>query len=51
MTMAKQLSSGVLLTYEGEGHGTFGGKSECIDRAVIGYLTEGQVPTDGTRCQ
>ncbi len=51
VTMAKQLSSGVLLTYEGEGHGTFGGKSECIDRAVIGYLTEGQVPTDGTRCQ
>ncbi len=51
VTMAKQLESGVLLTYEGEGHGTFGGKSACIDKAVIAYLTEGTVPTDGTRCQ
>ena len=51
VTMAKQLTSGVLLTYEGEGHGTFGGKSTCIDRAVIAYLTQGTVPADGTRCQ
>ena len=51
VTMAKQLGSGVLLTYEGEGHGTFGGTSACIDRTVIAYLTKGDVPTDGTRCQ
>lgn len=51
VTMAKQLTSGVLLTYEGEGHGTFGGKSSCIDSAVIGYLTQGTVPADGTRCR
>ncbi len=51
VTMAKQLESGVLLTYEGEGHGSFGGKSSCVDRAVIAYLTAGTVPADGTRCQ
>ncbi|MFT4215582.1 MAG: alpha/beta hydrolase [Micropruina sp.] len=51
VTMAQQLTSAVLLTYEGEGHGTFGGKSECIDSAVIAYLTQGTVPADDTRCQ
>ncbi len=51
VTMAKQLTSAVLLTYEGEGHGTFGGKSSCIDNAVIAYLTHGTVPADGSRCQ
>lgn len=51
VTMAQQLESGVLLTYEGEGHGTFGGKSTCIDNAVIAYLTKGTVPADGTTCQ
>jgi pimeloyl-ACP methyl ester carboxylesterase len=51
VTMAKQLESGVLVTYEGEGHGTFGGKSTCVDRLVIDYLVNGTVPTDGVKCQ
>jgi len=51
VTMAQQLESGVLVTYEGEGHGTFGGKSECIDSAVIAYLTKGVVPPDGLKCR
>ncbi|MFT4296551.1 MAG: alpha/beta hydrolase [Micropruina sp.] len=51
VTMAEQLTSGVLLTYEGEGHGTFGGKSSCVDTLVIDYLTKGEVPADGTRCR
>ena len=51
VTMAQQLESGVLVTYEGEGHGTFGGKSACVDRLVIAYLTAGTVPTDGIKCQ
>ena len=51
VTMAKQLESGVLVTYEGEGHGTFGGKSRCVDALVIDYLVNGTVPTDGVRCQ
>jgi len=51
VTMAKQLDSGVLVTWEGEGHGTYGGKSACVDRIVVDFLTEGTVPEDGTRCR
>jgi pimeloyl-ACP methyl ester carboxylesterase len=47
--MAKQLSSGVLLTREGPGHTAFG-KSRCIDDAVAAYLIDLQVPALGTTC-
>jgi pimeloyl-ACP methyl ester carboxylesterase len=50
VSMAQQLAAGVLVTYEGEGHGTFGGKSACVDRIVVAYLVDGTVPTDGVRC-
>jgi len=48
--LAAQLSSGVLLTYEGEGHTAYGRSSECILSAVDAYLLAGTVPEDGTRC-
>lgn len=48
--MAEQLDSGVLLTYDGEGHGSYGGKSTCVDRIVVSYLVEGTLPTDGQVC-
>ncbi len=51
VTMAQQLESGVLVTYQGEGHGTFGGKSKCVDSIVIAYLTKDTVPADGVKCQ
>lgn len=52
VTMAERLESGVLVTYEGEGHGTYGnGKSACVDKIVIDYFTRGKVPADGTRCR
>ncbi len=50
VTMAQQLESGVLVTYEGNGHGTFGGKSACVDKIVVAFLVNGTVPTDGVRC-
>lgn len=50
VTMATQLESGVLVTYEGEGHGTYGGKSDCVDKIVVAYLTKGTVPQDGVKC-
>lgn len=49
--MAEQLESGVLVTYEGEGHGSYGGKSACVDEIVIDYLVNGTVPADGVRCR
>lgn len=48
--MANQLDSGVLVTYQGEGHGSYGGKSACVDRIVVDYLVQGTVPKDGVRC-
>jgi len=48
--LASQLESGLLLTYEGEGHTAYGRLSTCIDNAVNGYFLTGKVPVDGTRC-
>ncbi len=50
VTMAQQLTSAVLVTYTGEGHGTYGGKSACVDDLVVAYLTGGTVPKDGVVC-
>ena len=49
VTMAEQLESGVLVTFEGEGHLAYG-KSECVQRIVVAYLASDTVPADGTRC-
>jgi pimeloyl-ACP methyl ester carboxylesterase len=48
--LADQLSSGVLLTYEGDGHGAYAMGSTCIDEAVNTYLLEGTSPEDGLVC-
>ncbi|WP_369056121.1 alpha/beta hydrolase [Kineococcus terrestris] len=49
--LAEQLSSGVLLTFDGDGHTAYRmGVSACVDEAVDAYLVGGQVPEDGTRC-
>jgi pimeloyl-ACP methyl ester carboxylesterase len=48
--LAGQLSSGVLLTYEGDGHTAYRRGSSCIDANVDRFLLEGTPPADGTRC-
>ncbi|MFF8643418.1 alpha/beta hydrolase [Streptomyces sp. NPDC015345] len=48
--LAAQLSSGRLLTYEGDGHTAYGRGSECVDSAINRYLLEGTAPADGKRC-
>jgi pimeloyl-ACP methyl ester carboxylesterase len=48
--LAGQLSSGHLLTHEGDGHTAFLQGSACIDSAITAYLVKGTVPDDGTRC-
>jgi len=47
--LAEQLASGVLVTYEGEGHTGYA-DSACVQDAVDDYLLELTVPTDGLRC-
>jgi pimeloyl-ACP methyl ester carboxylesterase len=49
-SLAGQLDSGTLLTYEGDGHTAYGRGSDCIDTAINTYLLEGTPPTDGKRC-
>lgn len=49
VAMAEQLESGVLLSYDGDGHTAYGYGS-CIDAAVDGFLIDGVVPDDGLSC-
>ncbi|MFD0316455.1 alpha/beta hydrolase [Streptomyces flavalbus] len=49
-SLADQLSSGRLLTYEGDGHTAYGRGSDCIDSTINTYLLRGTPPTDGKRC-
>ena len=50
VSLAEQLSQGVLLTLNGERHTAYGGVSTCIDSAVDAYLINLLPPTDGTVC-
>ncbi len=49
VNMADQLASGVLVTFNGEGHLAYG-NNECISRIVVSYLMADQVPADQTTC-
>jgi hypothetical protein len=50
VSLAEQLSSGVLVTREGEGHTGYNKGNACVDEAVERYLVDGTVPQDGLRC-
>jgi len=49
--LARQLSSGVLLTFNGDGHTAYTRGSTCIDNAIDGYLLRSQAPPNGKICQ
>ncbi|MFD3483633.1 alpha/beta hydrolase [Streptomyces sp. NPDC058665] len=49
-SLAEQLSSGVLLTYDGDGHTAYGRGSDCVDTAINTYLVEGTPPKNGKKC-
>jgi pimeloyl-ACP methyl ester carboxylesterase len=48
--LARQLSSGVLVTFKSDGHTAYGQGNSCIVAAVNGYLNSVKVPRDGLRC-
>jgi pimeloyl-ACP methyl ester carboxylesterase len=50
VSLAKQLSSGHLLTYDGDGHTAYARGSDCIDTTVNAYLLQGKVPPNGKKC-
>jgi hypothetical protein len=47
--LAKQLDSGTLITYEGEGHTAYLASS-CVERAANAYLVDLRKPKDGLTC-
>ncbi|PZF79941.1 proteinase [Jiangella anatolica] len=49
-SLADQLSSGVLLSYDSTVHTAYLAGSDCIDAAVDAYLLAGTVPDEGTSC-
>jgi pimeloyl-ACP methyl ester carboxylesterase len=49
-SLTARLRTGVLLTYEGEGHGAYLSGSPCVMRAVDAYLLKGDLPQAGTSC-
>lgn len=50
VSMAEQLESGVLLTYDSAGHGAVTSGNECVSEAVTRFLLDGDPPEDGTTC-
>jgi pimeloyl-ACP methyl ester carboxylesterase len=50
VSLAKQLSSGVLVTHQGEGHTVYAQGDDCIDSTVDAYLINGTVPTSDPMC-
>jgi pimeloyl-ACP methyl ester carboxylesterase len=49
--LAKDLSSSVLLGWNGDGHTAYGSGSSCVDSYVNSYLVSLSVPRNGTVCQ
>lgn len=48
--LASTLTSGVLLTRDGDGHTGYRQGSTCVDTTVDAYLVAGTVPKNGKRC-
>ncbi len=50
VALADQLESGVLVTYEGEGHTAYNKSNACVNEAVESYLIDGTVPSADPKC-
>lgn len=48
--MARQLNSGVLVTWRGAGHSAWSLGNSCVRGAVTGYMDSGTVPRSGLTC-
>ncbi|MFE6963933.1 alpha/beta hydrolase [Agromyces sp. NPDC057679] len=50
VALADQLESGVLVSYEGEGHTAYNKSNSCVNGAVESYLIDGTVPASDPEC-
>jgi pimeloyl-ACP methyl ester carboxylesterase len=48
--LARQLDSGVLVTWKGDGHTAYGRANACLTSTVDNYFVDGKVPAPGTTC-
>ncbi len=48
--LADELATGVLVTYDGDGHTAYTRSNSCVDDAIDAYYVDGTVPKDGLRC-
>ena len=48
--LAKQLETGQLLTWKGNGHTAYGRSNDCVKNAVDTYLLNGTMPDKGLTC-
>ena len=49
--LSRDLASGVLLGWDGNGHTAYMMGSSCVDTIVDSYLIDGTVPKSGTVCR
>ena len=49
--LVEQMPSGILVTRDGVGHGSYDAGSTCIDNIVTAFFNKGTLPTNGTTCQ
>ncbi|WP_433241559.1 alpha/beta hydrolase [Streptosporangium sp. CA-135522] len=45
-----ELTTGVLVTYKGEGHGAYLSGDACVKKVIDAYFLDGKVPAKGTTC-
>ena len=50
VSLASQLTSGVLISYEGEGHTIYNQGVACVDDVIDAYFVSGTVPSADPRC-
>lgn len=51
VSLADQLSSGILVSWDGDGHTAYYSGSDCVDDAVDRYFVDGTLPEDGLECE
>lgn len=51
VSLADQLSSGLLVSWEGDGHTAYYSGSDCVDDAVDRFFVDGTLPEDGLECE
>lgn len=48
--LADQLQSGVLVSFDGDGHTAYMRSNECVNGAIDAFYVDGTVPEDGLEC-